>query len=99
VLKNPEGPLVGIFTDSDLVRLLERGRSIMLDRPIGESMTANPSVIHVSATVADSIEALKARKLSELPVVDDSGHPVGLVDVTDLIGLVDLGDLDEGASI
>ena len=99
VLAEPEGPLVGIFTDSDLVRLLERGRSNMLDRPIGESMTANPSVIHISATVADAVEALRARKLSELPVVDESGHPVGLVDVTDLIGLVDLSDLEEGAAV
>lgn len=99
VLAETEGPLVGIFTDSDLVRLLERGRCSMLDRPIGESMTAKPSVIHVSATVADAIEALKARKLSELPVVDNSAHPVGLVDVTDLIGLVDLSDLDEGAAV
>lgn len=99
VLAEPEGPLVGIFTDSDLVRLLERGRSNMLDRPIGESMTASPSVINISATVADAVEALKARKLSELPVVDDFGHPVGLVDVTDLIGLVDISDLEEGAAV
>lgn len=94
VLAHENGPLSGIFTDSDLVRLLERGRDHMLDRPIRESMTANPSIIHVSATVADAVESLRARKLSELPVVDDSGHPVGLIDVTDLIGLVPT-DLDE----
>lgn len=94
VLEHENGPLTGIFTDSDLVRLLERGRDHMLDRPIRESMTANPSIIHVSATVADAVESLRARKLSELPVVDDSGRPVGLIDVTDLIGLVPT-DLDE----
>ena len=38
--------------------------------------------------MADALEALKARKLSELPVVDRGGRLVGLVDVTDLIGLV-----------
>lgn len=99
VLDQPEGRLIGIFTDSDLVRLLERGRANMLDQPIGDSMTASPSVICHSATVADAVEALKARKLSELPVVDENGHPIGLVDVTDLIGLVDASDIEEGVDL
>jgi arabinose-5-phosphate isomerase len=90
------GPLVGIFTDSDLVRLLERGRINMLDQPISESMTLNPSVIRLSATVADAVEALQARKLSELPVVNELGQPIGLIDVTDLIGLAPF-DFDEEA--
>lgn len=94
VVDSENGSLVGIFTDSDLVRLLERGRAGMLDRPIGESMTANPTVIGHSATVADAVDALRARKLSELPVVDDQGVPIGLVDVTDLIGLIP-GEFEE----
>jgi Mg/Co/Ni transporter MgtE len=31
---------------------------------------------------------LRLRKISELPVVDDNGMPAGMLDVTDLIGLV-----------
>jgi arabinose-5-phosphate isomerase len=50
-------------------------------------MTANPYTIHVGATLADAIELMKSHKISELPVVD-RGHLVGLIDVTDLIGLV-----------
>lgn len=88
------GTLVGIFTDSDLVRLLERGRAAMLDRSIGESMTPDPTVVLSGSSVADAVDALRSRKLSELPVVDEKGIPVGLVDVTDLIGMVDC-DLDE----
>lgn len=94
VVDSEVGSLVGIFTDSDLVRLLERGRAAMLDRPIGESMTANPTVIDHRASVADAVDALRSRKLSELPVVDEQGVPVGLVDVTDLIGLIP-GDFEE----
>ena len=40
------------------------------------------------ATVAEAVEAMKARKISELPVVDRGGRLVGLIDLTDLIGLV-----------
>jgi arabinose-5-phosphate isomerase len=80
--------LLGIFTDSDLARLVEMRRESRLDHPISEVMTPDPVRITVGATVAEAVEALKLRKLSELPVVDRGGHLVGLIDLTDLIGLV-----------
>jgi arabinose-5-phosphate isomerase len=80
--------LLGIFTDSDLARLFEKRREADLDRPIGEVMTPDPVQVAVGATLAEAIEAMKARKISELPVVDGGGRPVGLIDLTDLIGLV-----------
>lgn len=89
-----DGLLLGIFTDSDLARLFEQRREVMLDRPMREAMTVDPVRLTVGATVAEAIEALKARKLSELPIVDRGGRLVGLVDVTDLIGLVP-ADLEE----
>jgi arabinose-5-phosphate isomerase len=84
----PEGLLLGIFTDSDLARLFERRREADLDRPIGEVMTADPIQVVVGSSLADAVERLQARKISELPVVDRGGRLVGLIDVTDLIGLV-----------
>jgi arabinose-5-phosphate isomerase len=83
-----DGLLLGIFTDSDLARLFERRREADLDRPIGEVMTANPVQVAVGATLAEAVEAMKLRKISELPVVDRGGRLVGLVDLTDVIGLV-----------
>ena len=80
--------LVGIFTDSDLARLFEHRRDDLLDRPIGEVMTPDPVQILAGSSVGEAVEAMKARKISELPVVDRGGHPVGLIDLTDLIGLV-----------
>ena len=84
----PDERLLGIFTDSDLARLFENHRENLLDRPIADSMTVNPVRATLGATVAEAIDALKSRKLSELPVVDRAGKLVGLIDVTDLIGLV-----------
>lgn len=88
VIVDASDRLVGIFTDADLARLFEQRRESMLDRPIADVMTRDPVQVHVGATVAEVVEALKARKISELPVVDELGRPVGLVDITDLIGLV-----------
>jgi arabinose-5-phosphate isomerase len=35
------------------------------------------------------VTLLAVRKFSELPVVDRTGRPVGLIDVTDVLGLKD----------
>jgi arabinose-5-phosphate isomerase len=88
LIENDDSVLLGIFTDSDLARLFERRREADLDRPIGAVMTPDPYTIHVGATLGEAVEMMKAHKISELPVVDRGHHLVGLIDVTDLIGLV-----------
>ena len=88
LITSTDSILEGIFTDSDLARLFEKRREADFDRPIGSVMTANPYTTHVGATLADAVELMKAHKISELPVVDRGHHLVGLIDVTDLIGLV-----------
>jgi arabinose-5-phosphate isomerase len=89
-----DGRLTGIFTDSDLARLFENRRESLIERPILEAMTPNPVHVVLGASIADAVEALRLRKLSELPIVNRQRQPVGMVDVTDLIGLVPPGALD-----
>jgi arabinose-5-phosphate isomerase len=88
MLVDAGGKLVGIFTDSDLARLFEQRRDAALDRPIHEVMTAQPLTVQIGTRVVDAVDVLQRRKISELPVVDGTGKPVGLIDITDLIGLV-----------
>ena len=88
MLVDEQGRLSGIFTDSDLARLLEQRRDQQLDRPISEVMTRNPLTISPAAFLRDAVTLLSQRKVSELPVVDDEGRPLGLIDITDVIGLV-----------
>ncbi len=88
LVEDEDGMLLGIFTDSDLARLFERRREADLDRPIREVMTANPIQAVVGQTLAEAVEAMKLRKISELPVVDRGGRVVGLVDLTDVFSLV-----------
>jgi arabinose-5-phosphate isomerase len=87
MLTDADGRLVGLFTDSDLARLFESRNDVALDSPIATVMTKNPVVIGPDARLGDAIDLLKSRKFSELPVVDVAGRPVGMLDITDLIGL------------
>lgn len=86
LVRDDRGMLLGIFTDSDLVRLFEKRREAELDRPIGEVMTASPFRATSGAMLGEAVELMKSRKISELPVVDPEGRLLGLIDVTDLIG-------------
>jgi arabinose-5-phosphate isomerase len=88
MLTDAQGRLCGLFTDSDLARLFEHHRDAALDRPVAEVMTANPLTVTVGTRVLDAIEVLRRHKISELPVVEASGRPVGLLDITDMLSLL-----------
>ncbi len=88
MLVDADGLLTGIFTDSDLVRLLERRADEQLDQPIADVMTRGPVTIAAEAMLTEALALLSQRRISELPVVDPDGRPVGLIDITDVIGLM-----------
>jgi arabinose-5-phosphate isomerase len=86
MLVDDDGKLVGIFTDSDLARLFELRADDCFDAPISTVMTKTPRTIHQGARMVDAVALMRASKISELPVIDDEHRPVGLLDITDLIG-------------
>lgn len=88
MLVDEEGVLSGLFTDSDLARLFETRRYEAFDQPMAALMTKRPTTVTVGTMLADAIAILADRKFSELPVIDAAGHPVGLLDITDLVGLI-----------
>ena len=88
LLVNDDDTLAGLFTDSDLARLLEARDEAKLDGPIAAVMSTDPLVTTTGAMLADVVDTLRDRKVSELPVVDACQRPVGLIDITDVIGLL-----------
>jgi arabinose-5-phosphate isomerase len=88
MLVDDAGKLSGLFTDSDLARLFERHKDDAFDQPIRDVMTPRPLMVAVGTRLTDAVDILRNRKISELPVVDALGKPVGMIDITDLIGLV-----------
>ncbi len=82
------GKLSGIFTDSDLARLLERCEDSRLDQPICQVMTRRFHTIESGSLLPKATELMAKLKISELPVIDSDGSPLGLIDLTDLVGMV-----------
>jgi len=93
-LTDPAGRLTGLFTDSDLARLFEQRRDSALDRPIKEVMTPNPHMVRQGTRAVDALELLRLHRISELPVVDPADKPMGLIDITDVIGLLPMEESD-----
>ena len=51
-------------------------------------MTARPTTVALGTRLRDALALLEARRLSELPVVDETGRVAGLLDIVDLVGMV-----------
>ncbi len=88
MVTDDQGVLVGVFTDSDLARMLERKQDGHFDSPISELMTRSPKTIDSGSKTTLAVETLACHNLSELPVIDSRGRAIGLIDVTDLVGLI-----------
>ena len=80
------GKLTGLFTDGDLRRLVIRSTA-ELARPIHELMTRNPTTLPDTALVRDAVRLVRENRRDEIPVVNADGHPVGVLDVQDLIAM------------
>lgn len=81
---NRQGKLVGFFTDGDLRRKLEKNARI-LEEPVEKVMTKNPSCITPDKTLHEALNILKKGNFDNLPVVNGSGKPLGILDERDLL--------------
>ncbi len=78
-----DGALVGIFTERDAVRFMAaRGG---LETPIGEVMTSCPMTVRPHETIGAAIRKMSDGGYRRLPVIDDTGRPVGLVKVSAVV--------------
>lgn len=78
------GQLVGIFTDGDLRRLVERGHTDF-QVPVKDVMGRHPRCISPEELVLEAAAKIREACVDQLPVVDADGKPVGLLDVQDLL--------------
>lgn len=85
MLTDQAGRLTGLFTDSDLARLLEQKQDGAIDEPICKVMAQRPYTVEANSFMTVAVDILANHKISELPVVDSQGVPIGLIDITDTV--------------
>src|SRR5713101_3186535 len=80
------GKLVGIISDGDLRRLLERRGKDALDLTAGECMTPHPKTISPQEFAATALAVMEERKITSLAVVGGGGNLEGILHLHDLWG-------------
>ena len=75
--------LLGIFTDGDLRRALEKYPDA-LQRPIAEVMTRAPQTTAPAVLAAEALQHMEARHITALPVLDGE-HIAGIIHIHDLL--------------
>jgi arabinose-5-phosphate isomerase len=76
--------LVGIISDGDLRRLLEKRGKDVLDLTAGEAMTKNPRTIASGEFAATALALMEEKKITSLMVVNGKGKLEGIVHLHDL---------------
>lgn len=76
--------LIGIITDGDLKRVLDR-RSDFMDVTAGEIMSQNPKTIHPEELAVAALNKMKKYNIMQLVIVDNNDLVVGMVHLHDVL--------------
>ena len=77
--------LLGIFTDGDLRRLIDKHQGFDVNLAIADVMVKNPSTISKDARAVDVLEKMNDKKINQFIVVDDTNKVIGVIGMHDLI--------------
>ena len=83
VVVDEDGTLLGIFTHGDLGRHFRKHQDL-LDRPVSEFMTRKPITIREDKLAVEVLHLIEQYRIDDLVVVDETNHPIGVVDSQDL---------------
>jgi len=81
---DPDGKLLGIVTDGDLRRVMQKRQGNVLDLTAGDCMTQNPVTLARTELAAAALRVMEEKKITAVLVVDAAGRLEGVVHVHDL---------------
>ena len=83
VVVDAQDKVLGIFTDGDLRRLLEKNVDLN-GQELSKAMTPNPRTISMDVLAAEAVEMMERFRINQLVVTDNSGKLVGALNMHDL---------------
>jgi arabinose-5-phosphate isomerase len=76
--------MLGVFTDGDLRRVLDRGSDVH-QTAMREVMTSPGKRVKPAELAAEAAHLMEKHRITALPVVDDAGNLIGALNVHDLL--------------
>lgn len=81
---NKKGTLVGVFTDGDVRRALQKNINVH-NTPIKEVMTLRCKTVRLNMLAAEALQLMESFKITALVVIDDNEYPIGVLHMHDLL--------------
>ncbi|OAI10542.1 D-arabinose 5-phosphate isomerase [Methylomonas lenta] len=78
------GYVIGVFTDGDLRRMLEKSLDVHLT-PVADVMTRPCTVIQADILAAEAMQIMETKKINALLVVDENKNLQGALNMHDLL--------------
>jgi len=78
------GTLMGVISDGDLRRLMERFGATVLGLPAEQGMTRTPHTIAPREIATRALDLMETNKITALVVIDASRHVEGVIHLHDL---------------
>jgi arabinose-5-phosphate isomerase len=78
-----DGRMIGIITDGDLRRMLERNTDLTGIRA-KDIMTSDPKVIQAGSLVVEALSLMRKHNITQLPVINND-HYVGVIHLHDIL--------------
>jgi arabinose-5-phosphate isomerase len=79
------GKLIGVVTDGDLRRGIEKLGSTLFEKTAKDIMTAGPKSIVADALAAKALAIMEKHSITALPVPDAEGRPAGIIHLHDIL--------------
>ena len=76
--------LLGIYTDGDLRRSIDRGVDIRSAK-VGDLMNPNPKILRDSTLAAEALKLMEESKINVLLVSNAENHLIGIVKINDIL--------------
>ena len=83
VITDNNNRVVGVFTDGDLRRSLNR--NLQLDHHICNIMTKEPKCVNKDTRASDALSIMNEKGISQLLILDDMAHLLGIITIHDLL--------------
>ncbi len=75
-----EGKVIGLITDGDIRRAMEKWQAEFFNKQVSDIMTATPKMVHPATKITEILRIMHKNKIHTVLVVDKENHLLGIVD-------------------
>ncbi|MCF7946187.1 MAG: CBS domain-containing protein [Spirochaetia bacterium] len=85
LVADPDGEIMGVFSERDFARYCAQHGGIPLDKPVKDIMAKEVVYIRPDQSIKNCMALMTEKRIRHLPVIDEKGHLGGLISIGDVV--------------